>query len=120
MFLTAAGFTRVFVGQILGSATVGQVIGTTSPGVAGWVTPATSNVPSFSDAETPSGTVNGTNATFVLSHVDVATGASLILTRNGIVQQAGGNDYTLTSSTVTFVSGSIPQTGDVLLAWYRY
>lgn len=72
--------------------------------------------PNFSDAEIPSGTINGTNAVFILGHSPVGT--SLVLVRNGIVQQAS-NDFTLAAATITFIS-SVPQTGDSLQAWYRY
>jgi hypothetical protein len=44
----------------------------------------------------------------------------LILFRNGIVQKAGGFDYTLSGNTLTFTNGGTPQSGDTLLAWYRY
>ena len=38
---------------------------------------------------------------------------------NGIRQQVGaGNDYTISGGTITFLSGAIPQTGDVLLVDY--
>lgn len=119
--LTAAATTRIFVGQILGSQTVGQVLTTTAPGVSGWANlPASAVVPNFADAEIPTGTINGTNPTFTLAHADTSTGTSLVLTRNGVVQQTGGNDYTLSGSTITFTTSSIPQTGDILQAWYRY
>lgn len=71
----------------------------------------------FQDAETPSGTENGTNATFALSYTPV-TAASLMLFKNGVLQ-ANGSDYSLSGSTVTFTSNAIPQSGDVLQAFYR-
>lgn len=74
---------------------------------------------SFSDAITPSGTINGVNDTFTLPQAPSPAG-SLILTKNGVVQKSSGNDYTLSTLTITFTSGAIPQTGDVLLAWFRY
>lgn len=73
----------------------------------------------FADNETPSGTVNGTNATFTLANAPSPAG-SLILTKNGVIQKAGGVDYTLSSLTITFVTVAIPLTGDILIAWYRY
>jgi hypothetical protein len=124
--LVAAATTRIYVGQILGSQTVGQVITTTAAGVAGWANlPTSAAVPNFADNIIPTGTVNGTNTTFTLPNADTNTGASLNLYRNGVLQQAGGNDYTLTvasggGGTIVFTSGSIPQTGDVLLASFRY
>jgi hypothetical protein len=75
-------------------------------------------MPLFSDAETPSGSVNGTNTTFTLLHAPSPID-SLILFRNGLLMKHG-LDYAISGSTVTFFLGSIPQTGDVLLASYRY
>lgn len=115
-----AAATRITYNQIVGSATPGQVLTTVTPGVTGWVTPGAVTIPSFADAEIPGGTVNGTNLTFTLAHGDTATGNSLVLTRNGVVQQGEGNDYTLAGATISFATSSTPQTGDVLQAWYRY
>ena len=72
---------------------------------------------SFVDLETPGGTVDGTNTAFSLSDAP-APGGSLLLFRNGLLQKAGV-DYTLAGSTVTFLAGSTPQPGDLLLASYR-
>lgn len=77
-----------------------------------------SGVPLFSDAEVPGGTLDGSNVTFILSASPSPAG-SLILARNGVIQKRG-EDYLLSGSTVTFQSLSIPQTGDLLQAWYRY
>jgi hypothetical protein len=71
----------------------------------------------FADAETPVGSVNGTNAVFTLANTP--TGTSLLVFRNGLYQKAGV-DYNLSGSTITFVAGAIPGSGDVLAAHYRY
>lgn len=71
----------------------------------------------FVDAETPSGTVNGTNTAFNLANTP-SPAASLEIYRNGLVQ-TNGVDYTLSGMTITFQSGSIPLTGDLLQAYYR-
>ncbi|MBV8807618.1 MAG: hypothetical protein JO033_02995 [Acidobacteriaceae bacterium] len=71
----------------------------------------------FVDAETPQGSVNGTNSTFTLSQAPSPT-ASLMLYRNGLVQ-ASGIDFTLSGQSITFLSASIPKSGDTLLAFYR-
>jgi uncharacterized protein YoxC len=71
----------------------------------------------FVDAETPVGTINGTNAAFTLAHTP-APAASLSLYRNGL-EQTNGIDFTLNGAALTFVSGSIPQTSDFLAAYYR-
>lgn len=72
---------------------------------------------SYSDAETPAGSLDGLNSTFTLSAAP-SPAASLSLYRNGLLMLAG-TDYTLTGSTVTFQPASIPQPGDLLQAYYR-
>lgn len=119
-----------------------QVIVTTSSGVAAWKTMADTSAgslaltydpsthafgtiavsgsgPSFADAEVPSGTINGSNDTFTLANSPSPAG-SLQLYKNGQQMIAGGSDYTLTTNSIVFVAGAIPQTGDVLKAFYRY
>jgi hypothetical protein len=75
-------------------------------------------LPSFSDGETPGGTVNGTNATFTLAFTP-SPAASLDLYRNGVLLKQSV-DYSLSGSTITFLTGAIPLTGDSLTAAYRY
>lgn len=75
--------------------------------------------PNFAAAETPTGTVNGSNAAFTLANSP--TSSSLELFKNGQLMIAGASaDYTLSTNTVTFNAGAIPKTGDVLIAFYRY
>ena len=72
---------------------------------------------SFADSEVPSGSVDGSNVTFVLAHTP--TIGSVKLYKNGVRQNLGGsNDYTISGGTVTFVTA--PASGSVLLADYRY
>jgi hypothetical protein len=73
--------------------------------------------PSFTDAEVPAGALNGANTSFTLSAVPIPT-TSLNLYRNGVLQKAG-QDYTLSGNTLQFMTASIPQAGDTLLASYR-
>lgn len=73
------------------------------------------NVPEFVDIETPSGTVNGVNTTFSLGYTPVS--GSVYLYLNGVLQEGGGNDYTISGSTITMVSA--PETGSKLRASYR-
>jgi len=73
--------------------------------------------PSFTDAEVPSGAVDGANTTFTISQVPTPS-SSLSLYRNGVLQKAG-LDYTLAGNTVQFQAASTPQPGDTLLASYR-
>ncbi len=65
--------------------------------------------------ETPSGTVNGSNAVFTLAN-SPSPAASLMLFLNGLLQNPGGNDFTLSAGTITFALA--PPTGSVLLAHY--
>jgi hypothetical protein len=72
----------------------------------------------FVDDDTPIGTVNGLNQTFTLANAPNPT-SSLRIFRNGI-RLRNIVDFTLNSSTLTFVSGQIPQTGDIIIAEYRH
>lgn len=71
----------------------------------------------FSDNETPSGTVNGSNAVFTLAQTPNPVG-SLQLFVNGQLLTAGGEDYTLSGTTVTMVTA--PPTTSIINAFYRY
>lgn len=71
----------------------------------------------FVSSEVPTGTINGTNDTFTLANTPTA--GSLHLYVNGVrMNPLSGNDYTIATATITFLSGAIPQTGDVILADY--
>jgi hypothetical protein len=71
----------------------------------------------FVDGETPAGTLDGTNTVFALNQAPTPAG-SLELYRNGLVQTSGV-DYTIAGSQITFLSGAVPVTGDLLQAYYR-
>jgi hypothetical protein len=75
------------------------------------------SVPVFVDLETPAGTINGVNMIFTLSGAPLPA-ESLHLYRNGVLQRAGV-DFNVTGSTVTFLSVSTPQSGDILQTSYR-
>ena len=79
--------------------------------------PATGTSAAFVDAETPTGSINGTNAAFTLAQIPLPA-TSLQLYLNGL-EQTAGVDFTLTNSTITFSTNAIPQTGDALSAYYR-
>ena len=67
--------------------------------------------------EIPTGTVDGSNANFVIADAPVAASERVYV--NGVRMHAGaGNDYTISSDTITFLTGAIPQTGDVILVDY--
>lgn len=69
------------------------------------------------DCITPVGTVDGANAVFTLTQAP-SPAASLQLFRNGVLQRPDGVDYTLASSTITYITA--PSVGDTHVAWYRY
>ncbi len=75
-------------------------------------------VPSFVDSETPGGVVDGSNPGFTLANpLNPAT--SLSLYRNGLEQQSGSDYNIQTDGSILFVTESVPQPGDVLVASYR-
>ena len=66
--------------------------------------------------ETPTGAINGSNATFTLAG-NPNPDASLELRLNGMILKSGaGNDFTLSTSTITMAVA--PASGDVLTASY--
>lgn len=69
----------------------------------------------FIDDEVPAGMVNGENRELILGNIPFPE-ASLQLFRNGALQQRN-IDYTLAISTITWAQ--IPNTGDIIRAWYR-
>jgi len=73
----------------------------------------------FADAEVPAGVIDGANAVFTLAHTPNPA-ASLQLFKNGVLQSAGGVDYTLAVATITYVAAAKPQVGDAHVAFYRY
>lgn len=91
------------------------VDGSSAP--CGGVGDGSSNI-AYSDAETPVGAVNGSNPTFTLAFTP-APSLSLILYVNGLYMSPNV-DYTLSGGTITFLAPSVPQTGDLLTASYRY
>jgi len=73
---------------------------------------------SFADAEVPVGAVNGTNAVFTLASTP-SPASSLELFLNGLLMRQG-TDYQIIGNTITFFLASVPQTGDLLVASYRF
>ena len=65
--------------------------------------------------ETPSGTMNGSNVTFTLSHTPLANSLTLYL--NG-VEQISGTNYSIVGSTITYTVA--PKATDLMLAQYAY
>lgn len=81
-------------------------------------TNGSSTLPTFVDDEVPAGTVDGSNLTFTLSAAPNPI-LSLRIYKNGMLMQQHG-DYSISGTTVTFVSASAPRTGDALAAYYRH
>jgi hypothetical protein len=71
----------------------------------------------FIDSDSPTGIVDGSNTAFTLSETP-SPSTSLALYRNGIMQKAG-QDFTVSGSSLLFVSANAPQPGDTLVASYR-
>jgi hypothetical protein len=71
----------------------------------------------FVDQETPTGAANGVNTTFALSQIP-SPSLSLMVFLNGLLMSVGV-DYTLSGSTLTFLTASVPQSGDILRCSYR-
>ena len=75
--------------------------------------------PIFRGPETPTGAINASNTTFTLQFNPIPN--STMIFRNGILQ-AVGLDYNMsTASTnmIIFSAASTPQTGDLLIVYYR-
>jgi hypothetical protein len=66
--------------------------------------------------ETPSGTVNGSNDTFTLANTPASGKEEVFL--NGLLQEPGGEDYTITTNSIVFVAP--PLTGDRLRVSYMF
>lgn len=77
-----------FVGAGVSGSAVGAAITENIPGGGGSYTP-----------ETPSGTVNGSNKVFTITSANL-----MALFLGGVYQRPGGVDYTLSSTTITFVT----------------
>src|SRR3990167_1633776 len=76
------------------------VVGTTS---GNNVTATISGSPgTLVNEQVPTGAIDGSNVTFTLAQTPVAN--TLKVTLNGVRQQAGGGDFTLSGVTITFVS----------------
>ena len=70
----------------------------------------------FVDDETPTGTVNGSNKVFTVASTPKS--GSLKVFANGQRVKGGGEDYTLSGVTITFVTA--PPTNSIILVDYRY
>lgn len=96
-----------FVGGGVSGANVGDAVTETISGTG----------TDESENETPSGTIDGSNAVFTLAHTP-SPAVSLRVYLNGAFQTAVGEDYTLVTDTITFVNA--PPTGSILRVFYKY
>ena len=64
--------------------------------------------------ETPSGAINGVNTTYTLANAPAGDVESLYL--NGVLQEPGGEDYTISGDSISFVDA--PESGDRIRASY--
>lgn len=71
----------------------------------------------FSDAETPSGALNGSNKNFTLTQ-SPSPAQSLLLFLDKVLQ-IQGTDYTLSGASITMTTAPSGATAS-FLAWYRY
>lgn len=78
----------------------------------------TIGVGSFADEETPTGTIDGSNAAFTIANTPLT--GSLKLYKNGIRMTGGGVDYTLSGTTITYVAAAKPKTSGSHVCDYRY
>lgn len=105
--LDASGNLTIYGNMTLNGAASGTVVKADGTGVA-----------TFADDIVPTGTINGTNATFTLPQ-SPSPAASLNLFKNGI-RQTAGVAYTLTGGTITYETGYIPLSGNTHICNYRY
>lgn len=92
----------------------GGTLGTTAV-VYAQDTSGTLSPSNFVFEETPSGSINGSNVTFTIASTPTAGTVRVFL--NGVRQKSGaGNDYTITTNTITFTTA--PISGDVIIVDY--
>jgi len=108
--------------QRLGVGTDGQLLVADSASANGvkWADPSAGGgltSSNFVIGETPSGTIDGSNTNFTLANTPTAGTERVFV--NGVRMRSGaGNDYTISGGTITFLTGAIPQTDDVILVDY--
>jgi hypothetical protein len=106
---------EIFVGNASNVATATAVTGDVSITNTGVTSISSGLAAHIVTREVPSGTINGSNVTFTLAHTPVAGTECIYL--NGLLQNVGGgNDYTISGATITFVTA--PESGSVILVNY--
>lgn len=71
----------------------------------------------FVARETPSGTINGSNAAFTLANTPIS-GTEHVYFNGMLLESGAGNDYTISTNTLTMLTSYIPVTGDKIRVSY--
>ena len=111
------GAGKILMGNASGVATPTTLSGDISVDANGVVsvTGALKNS-SFIFGEIPSGSINGSNATFTLASVPVANSEALFYNGTRLIR-GSGEDYTISGATITMVA-YVPQPGDKVIVDY--
>lgn len=100
----------------LSTANQGGTLNTTAITWTNPITTGSLTASNFVDKEAPSGSINGSNVTFVLANTPVAGSEHVYM--NGVLQDVGaGNDYTISTATITMLT--VPLTGEKIKVSYR-
>jgi len=73
--------------------------------------------PNFVVRELVNETPNGSITAFTIDNAPIA-GTEHVYVNGVLMNQGSGNDYTISGVTITFQTGAIPQTGDIVLVSY--
>ena len=113
-----AYITGSMTGNVIGSASYALTASyVSSSNIVGTVSSASYyTAQNYACRKTPTGLINGANAVFTWSPIPIP--GTETLTRNGIIQDDSGNDYTISGGGVTFVSA--PLTGDKIKMSYYF
>lgn len=75
------------------------------------------NAANFITRETPTGTINGSNAAFTLANTPIS-GTEHVYFNGMLLEPGAGNDYTISTNTLTLLTSYIPVTGDKIRCSY--
>jgi hypothetical protein len=73
--------------------------------------------PNFVVRELVNETPNGSITAFTVDNTPI-TGTEHVYVNGVLMNQGSGNDYTISTNTITFQTGAVPQTGDIVLVSY--